>query len=119
METVISWFSIPSHDFDRAVAFYEAILDTKLDVMGEGDDRMGAFRGLDFPGANGGVSGDSTFKPTADGVRIYLTVDIDAVLSRVESAGGKIVTGKSSLGEHGFYAFILDTEGNQIGLHSL
>ena len=37
----------------------------------------------------------------------------------VEAAGGKILAPKMSIGEHGNMAFILDTEGNKIGLHSI
>lgn len=121
METLMSWFSIPSLDFDRAVKFYEEILDISMEKMGEWDERMASIRPMSEPGVNGGVSGDSSFRPSKDGVRIYINVagELDAVLGRVQSAGGEILTPKTSIGEHGFYGLIKDTEGNHIGLHSL
>jgi len=44
--------------------------------------------------------------------------EIDAELSRVEAAGGKIIRSKLNIGDFGFIALIEDTEGNLIGLHS-
>jgi hypothetical protein len=43
---------------------------------------------------------------------------MDPVLARVEAAGGKIAMPKTSIGPNGFMAFIIDTEGNQVGIHS-
>jgi predicted enzyme related to lactoylglutathione lyase len=37
----------------------------------------------------------------------------------VVQAGGRIEREKSSIGEYGFIALALDTEGNMFGLHSL
>jgi len=37
----------------------------------------------------------------------------------VVTAGGKIHRNKFSIGEHGFIALVLDTEGNVFGLHSM
>ena len=56
------------------------------------------------------------------GLKIYLDCapGIDAVLARVEAAGGRIVAPKFALpGDMGFIAQIRDTEGNEIGLHAL
>jgi predicted enzyme related to lactoylglutathione lyase len=40
-------------------------------------------------------------------------------LGKVEAAGGKVLMDKISIGENGFIAFFLDTEGNRVGLHSM
>jgi predicted enzyme related to lactoylglutathione lyase len=52
---------------------------------------------------------------------VYLSggEDLSAPLGRVEAAGGKVVMPKTSIGEHGFCAMFLDTEGNRVGLHSM
>jgi hypothetical protein len=42
-KTVPAWFEIPSADLDRAVRFYEGILDTKLVREEMGPMRMGVF----------------------------------------------------------------------------
>lgn len=36
-----------------------------------------------------------------------------------EAAGGKVVQPKFPIGEHGFCALCMDTEGNMFGLHSM
>jgi predicted enzyme related to lactoylglutathione lyase len=36
----------------------------------------------------------------------------------VEEAGGKLLFSKTDIGEFGFFAQIIDSEGNRIGLHS-
>ena len=38
---------------------------------------------------------------------------------RAAASGGKIVKNKFSIGQYGFIAHVIDTEGNMIGLHSL
>lgn len=42
--------------------------------------------------------------------------DLEAPLSRVEMAGGKVLVPKTSLGPNGFMAQFLDTEGNRVAL---
>ena len=43
---------------------------------------------------------------------------LQAMLDRVEEAGGSIVLPKTSIGDNGWMAYIMDSEGNKIGLHS-
>lgn len=122
MKNLISWVSIPSSDFDRAVAFYSKVTGTVLKAQGEGDQRMATSVPESDEGkaiVGFGVTGDSTIKPGSVGMRVYIiSDDLEGWLSRVESAGGKILTPKSSMGEYGSWALIEDTEGNQVGLHS-
>ncbi len=59
--------------------------------------------------------------PAADGTLVYLNAkpSLDAVLARVEAAGGRITTPKVQLpGDTGCFAHITDTEGNRVGLHA-
>jgi predicted enzyme related to lactoylglutathione lyase len=39
--------------------------------------------------------------------------------SRVKASGGTIQREKTSIGQYGFIAICIDTEGNMFGLHSL
>ena len=39
--------------------------------------------------------------------------------ARVASAGGTVHRDKFSIGQYGFIALVIDTEGNMIGLHSM
>ena len=75
-----------------------------------------------FDGVNGGgciIHGDG-YVPSAEGVTVYLNCnpDLQDMLDRVEEAGGSILMPKTSIGENGWVASIMDSEGNKIGLHS-
>ena len=51
---------------------------------------------------------------------IYFSCEDCAVeQARVPVAGGQILRKKWSIGEYGFVALVVDSEGNTIGLHSL
>lgn len=120
----IGFFDIYVNDMDRAQAFYETVLDTKLEVMGDPNDpsvEMRAF-GDDFTshGAGGSLVKLEHAKPGPGGSMVYFSCDDCAVeAGRAEAAGGAIVAPKYSIGEHGFVSVISDTEGNMIGLHSM
>jgi predicted enzyme related to lactoylglutathione lyase len=53
---------------------------------------------------------------------VYLNADpaLDEVLARVERAGGRICHPRTALPDGmGFFANIVDTEGNRVGLHAM
>lgn len=123
---VLTWFEIPVHDLERGQKFYETILDIQMVRRGDG-----ANEGVFFPfdpdvvqATSGRVTGvlakSETNFPSGKGTIVYINASpsIQAVLDRVESAGGKIVEPKKLFGPVGFIAVILDSEGNRIGLHS-
>lgn len=115
----VSWFEIPSADFERATNFYSTILNDKL--------RAGEFMGVPhgFFDNKAGQSGGAVIPNTdaalyAGGPLIYLLVEkIDEVVGRVESAGGVVLLPKTSIGPQGYIAVIRDTEGNRVGLHAV
>ncbi len=119
----VGWFEIPVVDMDRAVKFYETVLDAKLERNMVGEIDMAWFPMVDGKGAAGSlVSHKEWYKPSTDGTLVYFTAysgDLDNELSRVETAGGKVLVPKKSIGEYGFMAVVLDTEGNRIALHSM
>jgi len=121
MKNLISIFEIPAKDFSRAVKFYQAILDISIEEV----KMDGVVMGL-FPGADNSVSGSiikgSDYKPSADGVIIYLNGgdNLQVVLDRIEANKGSILVPKTLISpESGFYALFTDTEGNKLGLHSV
>ncbi len=119
---VLSWFEIPSLDFERAVRFYEAALDVSLNRENIAGMPMALFARDE--GATGGaiVYGPQMAKPSADGVVVYLdaTPTVTAALARVERAGGRKHGPAIELpNNYGYIAFFTDTEGNRVGLHSL
>ena len=118
----LNWFEISVSDIDRAKKFYEAIFSLELypsDMMGM---KMAMFPTDAMSGKVGGTLAESQYhKPSADGAKIYLNAnpDLDVVLGKVETAGGKIHMPKMKISDEiGYMGFFVDTEGNVLGLHS-
>ena len=122
MQNAITWFEIPVSDLDRAQAFYETVLARTLRRESLGGEALAIFP-YDTPGVGGALQAGAGAAARAGGsIRIYLDCmpSLDAVLSRVEAAGGQIVAPKSALPPGmGFIAHLRDTEGNEVGLHAL
>lgn len=123
MTNAINWFEIPVEDFDRAKTFYSTILGGEINEvpMDEGM-RYGVFPHDKDKGVGGGIiAANGQQKPSTDGATVYLNggEDLSIPLAKVESAGGKILMPKTAIGEDGFMAQFLDTEGNKLALHSL
>ena len=119
MQNAINWFEIPATNIERAVKFYSQILGTEL----RRDEFMGVPHGFfpaDQQGAGGAIVQRADYQPSDKGVVIYLNAgrDLDGVLSRIESAGGKVLLPKTDIGNPGHIAILRDTEGNTVGLHS-
>lgn len=120
----VGWFEIPVSNMERAQAFYEQVLDLKMERHQMGPLDMAWFPwkedGLGAPGSL--VCHAEYYKPSTDGVLIYLTAhsgDLANELARVEAAGGKVIQPKTKISdEYGFMALLIDSEGNRIALHS-
>ena len=119
----LNWFEIPATDLKRAKKFYQTVFGLKkMDEM-KMDNAVMAF----FPWApgNGKVTGalvkSKEHKPSkTSGPVIYLNADPDLkkALAKVAKAGGKVIVPKTQIGEFGFMAFFIDTEGNRMAMHS-
>ena len=121
-KNVVAWFEIPAAHFSRAVTFYEKIFGTTLKQEKMGANEMAVFPYDDANTISGCVISGAGYAPGKDGAVIYLNAiaGIDAVLAKVAAAGGKVSLGKTALPPGmGFFAHILDTEGNRVGLHSV
>lgn len=124
MTNAINWFEIPVKNFDRAKQFYSTVLGQEVvdHPMPMPNVKYGI---LPYDQENKGVGGAiiqaEDQNPTTDGPTIYLNGgdDLSAPLARVEAAGGKIIVPKMGIGENGFMAQFIDTEGNRIALHSM
>ena len=115
------WFEIPTSDHERAKRFYNAIFEIELQDFDAGDLRFGFFPMQEGApnGAGALVHHAAMYTPSADGVLVYFAVtDIDAVLDRVEAAGGEVLQRKKHVGAFGYVGFVRDSEGNRIGLHA-
>ena len=70
-------------------------------------------------GASGALSKMDGFEPGGNSTLLYFTrEDCARQLGRVEAAGGRVEQEKFSIGEYGYIALAVDTEGNRFGLHS-
>ena len=121
-QNAINWFEIPVTDMTRARKFYSAILGVEITPMADAPTPYAFFPvEMTQSSVGGALSQDGGQKPSQDGTVVYLNCDPDlaVVERRVEAAGGKVLLPKMSIGENGFMAFILDTEGNKVGLHSM
>ena len=120
----VGWFDIYVDDMDRAQAFYESVLATKLASMDDPNDpsvQMRAFED-DFAshGAGGALVKMEYTSPGPGGAMVYFSCEDCAVEEgRVTDAGGQVVRPKFRIGEHGFVSLFTDTEGNMVGLHSM
>lgn len=123
IQNAVVWFEIPARDFDRAVEFYQTVLDVKLDIQEmAGWPRMAVFP-YDVAAGVGGCIVDATpnHQPSTNGVTVYLAAgdDLAGPLARVEAAGGKAVLPKTLICEEiGYMAHFIDSEGNRMALHS-
>lgn len=120
MSSVINWFDIPATQFERAVRFYETVLDVRLLQ----ENMLGAQMAI-FPAkpgeATGAIMARAGVAPGTTGTTIYLKAgaDLTGALGRVQAAGGKVVFPKTFIKEGlGYFAIMIDTEGNSVGLHS-
>jgi len=116
----LNWFEIPVTDIERAATFYEKVFDIKLMRMDMMEMQMAAFPSRP-PHSGGTLVKSPRHKPSADGLVVYLNgnPDLQLVLDRVETAGGKIVLPKTLIDQNaGYMSFVIDTEGNRVGIHS-
>ena len=115
----LSWFEIPAADLPRATRFYEAVLARRLKAETMGSETLSVFA-HEEAGVGGCLFAREGHKPEASGTVVYLCVaGLDEALQRVGHAGGKVALAKTALpGGLGFFAHIVDSEGNRVGLHA-
>ncbi|MGD0502547.1 MAG: VOC family protein [Steroidobacteraceae bacterium] len=121
MRNSVSWFEIYVQDLARARTFYEATLGVKLSKLDSPGMEMLAFpmeRGA--AGASGALVKMPGFESGSNSVLVYFICDDCAhEAAKAVKAGGGIHKEKTSIGQYGFIAHIIDTEGNMVGLHSM
>ncbi len=126
LTNAINWFEIPVADFNRARKFYETIFSYQMPENQMGKSRMGFFL-YDFKGGKVGgaiVYNPELYTPSDNGALVYLNCqpDLQFVLDKVEAAGGKILGSKTIISPEqnlGYWALIIDCEGNKVALHSM
>jgi uncharacterized protein len=120
----VAWFEIPVSNFERAKKFYSAIFDYEMPdwPMGPGYKMGVLLYNQESGGIGGAIIEGEGYTPAKNGTKVYLSAgkDLSVVLNRVEKAGGKIVMPKTQITpELGNFARFIDSEGNEISLHSM
>jgi len=116
----VVWFEIPAADFDRAIRFYEAVFATTLARAQFGPEPIAVFP-YEAPAIGGCLIQAGSLQP-GRGPLPYLNADpsLEAVLGRIESAGGRIVLPRTELpAGMGCFARFEDSEGNLVGIHAM
>ncbi len=121
----VVWFEIYVDNLNRAKKFYEQVLGLKLSELATPDDVKDEMKMLAFPmemeedGASGALVKMEGFEAGGNSTIVYFRSNDCAIEEgKIETAGGKLLQSKQSLGEHGFMVLASDTEGNMFGVHS-
>src|SRR6266513_3195855 len=113
----LCWPDRPVTNLGRAVKFYSAVLGKEVKKLSEGGTEYGllphaeqnASGCLCVRSDSGGV--DNT--PSANGPLIYLLVEgrLAEAVGAARANGGKVLRERQQIGDHGFRAVIIDSEG--------
>ncbi|KAF1026411.1 MAG: hypothetical protein GAK40_01257 [Burkholderia plantarii] len=114
----IAWFDIPVHDLDRATRFYETVLDTTLQREQFGGLPIARFNREGTHTAGCLVQDPHGAKPSKAGTTVYLNAgaSVAQALARATHAGGAVDGPVIELPRD--IGYIVDTEGNRVGLHA-
>lgn len=130
----ICWFEIPVQNLDRAIAFYSSILSVKIEKTLLLDKYHGIFdKNTHLIG--GALLEKENYSPGNGTVIFFCVTDISEALSRTINGNGSIVIPKTLIKQSnssgdiivaknlvdeniGYYAEIIDSEGNHVGLYS-
>ena len=121
MKNPANWFEIYVDDMQRAKRFYESMLGVGLGKLEGPEYEIWSFPSdMESYGASGALVKMPGYPAGANSTIVYFSCEDCAVEARrAVDAGGKVEKPKTSIGQYGFIALIVDTEGNMIGLHSL
>lgn len=125
-ENPVVWFEIYVNDLTRAKQFYENVFSLKMSEMplpDTGEEMEMLFFPSDMESKNSASGALVKMKGVEAGhnstIVYFKSEDCKIEETRIEKAGGKILTPKTALGDYGFMVLASDTEGNQIGIHSM
>ena len=117
----VRWFEIYVQDMSRAKKFYEGVFQRKLEKLDTPGIDLWAFpMTKDQMGAGGALVKMEGFPSGGNSTLVYFgCADCAVEASRVLNFSGRIQKEKMSIGQYGFIALGIDTEGNMFGMHSM
>jgi predicted enzyme related to lactoylglutathione lyase len=121
MTNPVNWFEIYVQDIARAKVFYESVFDIHLTKLENTEFEIWAFPIREGgSGASGALIKIPGYPSGNNSVIVYFScADCAVEAERATKSGGQIETPKKSVGQFGYIALVIDTEGNVIGLHSM
>lgn len=122
MKNIFNWVEIPANNFARAIEFYKEIFGfEKMESMQMGGADMAFFPMESQEGTGGAIVFGEGYIPTDKGIQVYFDCgdDLQPVLDKVKSAGGNVIIPKTLIRDDiGYFAKMIDSEGNVVNLHS-
>lgn len=119
MSNPIQWLEIATADLERAKTFYADVFNLEFQYIEMPDSKMYMFGAPGQVGSSGCLMWSEETKPGTEGTTVYFSCeDTSNELNRIETTGGQIIIPKTDIGDFGFFAQFIDTEGNRVGLHS-
>lgn len=115
MSNRVVHFEIPCDNPEKTMNFFSEVFGWKFQQFGDmeywtaitGDDKS--------PGINGGfMKKQNPGQPVANSIDV---VNLDVTVSKIESAGGKIVVPKMPIPSVGWLSYFKDPDGNIHGLY--
>ena len=109
---LIAHVEIPSTNLERSSEFYNKVFGWEFKPFGNGyllfNNHQGIMAGLRK--VEQVLKGDCTV--------FHVNIDnIEQMLEKVKASGGHIKTGKTTIPAMGWYAVLLDPDGNSVGLY--
>ena len=119
--SAINWFEIPVINLERATAFYQGLLATELRIEDCSGMQLAVFPYEQEKGIGGALMVMPEHSPNTHGSIVYLNAgdSLNATLARLDHTSAKVLLAPVALPDNmGFFAHILDSEGNRVGLHA-
>jgi uncharacterized protein len=108
-------FEIPADDLQRAANFYRKAFGWKIEKWPGPMEYWMVTTGTDgTPGINGGLMRKQA--PTVATTNTIGVDSVDAAVTAVQNAGGKLVVPKTPIPTIGYFAYCQDPEGNLFGV---
>jgi len=103
-------FEIPADDVERAKRFYQELFDWKIESAQGGYNLIT----VGEPGPDGGMMQRQV---PGQGITVYINVEsVEDYSKKIQSLGGTVVMAKTAVPTMGYFAVILDTEGNALAI---